>query len=309
MVQAVSWSRRRAGYLEGLVSIVVNIILFFLKYFCGVVFNSIAVISDAFHTLSDSLTSVVVVLGSWISSKPADRRHPFGHGRAESIATIVIGSMLVMVGVDLIQRSYEKLVSKEPLVFGWVLVVVLALSACAKALLALWAMVLGRKYGSKSIAADAWHHASDAIATALLAIAIPLGGNIWWLDSVLGFAVSALIVYTGVEIVLEQTHELLGRAPTLDELKILRDAVAGASPQVRDLHHVHIHSYGDHTEVTLHIRLPPSTSVFDAHRIASDIEQRIRDSLRWEATVHIEPYITERDNTKKDREKESIEQP
>lgn len=287
--------RKKIGYLEGIVSIIVNTVLFALKYFYGILFNSIALIADSIHTLSDSLTSVVVVLGFWIAYKPIDREHPFGHGRAEHITTVVIGAMLIMVGIDFIQRSYDKFISKEPLIFSWALVILLVVSAIAKEALAVWAFNLGKKYRASSITADAWHHRSDAIASILLAIAIALGGNLWWLDSMLGFIVSGLIIYTGIEIVYTKTFELLGRAPTQEEIEKIKKIVYTTSPLVQDLHHIHIHEYGEHTEVTLHIRLPPETPVSTAHKIASDIEKIIKDTLKWEATVHIEPYISTQD--------------
>ncbi|MEM4789563.1 MAG: cation diffusion facilitator family transporter [Ignisphaera sp.] len=266
--------RKRIGYLEGIVSIVVSIVLFALKYFYGVLFNSIAIVADSIHTLSDSLTSAVVILGFWVAYKPIDKEHPFGHGRAEHITTVVIGAMLIMVGIDFIQRSYAKFISKEPFIFSWSLVILLVVSAIAKEFLALWAFNLGKKYKASSITADAWHHRSDAIASILLATAIALGGNLWWLDSILGFMVSALIIYTGIEIIHTKTFELLGRAPTQEEIEKIKKIVYNVSPPVQDLHHVHIHEYGEHTEITLHIRLPPEIPVSIAHKIASDIEKK-----------------------------------
>lgn len=286
--------RKYAGYLEGLVSIIVNTLLFIVKFYYGVVFNSIAVIADSIHTLSDSLTSVVVILGFWIGYKPADKEHPFGHGRAEPIATTVIGAMLIMVGIDFIQRSFNKLLSREGLIFSWILVIVLASSAIAKELLAIWAIRLGKKYNASSIIADAWHHRSDAIASALLAVAILFGAMLWWLDGVLGIIVSIMIIAVAVKLVIESGSELLGKAPTAEEIKELEKIVSEVSPQAKDLHHIHVHKYGMHTEVTLHIRLDPNMSLDKAHEIATEIEKRIRERLGWEATVHIEPSTEER---------------
>jgi len=282
-------ARKFAGYLEGWVSIAINTILFIAKFYYGVLFNSIAVVADSIHTLSDSLTSVVVILGFWIGYKPADEEHPFGHGRAELIATIVIGSMLVMVGIDFIQRSVNKLLSREGLIFSWILVAVLAISAIVKEALALWAIKLGKKYEAQSIIADAWHHRSDAIASALLAIAIVFSETLWWLDGVLGVVVSAIIIATAIKLVIETASEILGKAPSEEDLKKLEKIVYETSPLVKDVHHVHIHKYGAHIEVTLHVRLDPVMSLNMAHEIATQIEKNIREKLGWEATVHVEP--------------------
>jgi cation diffusion facilitator family transporter len=282
-------ARRRAGLLEGSVSIVVNAALFIVKYVLGVEHNSIAVVADSIHTLSDSLTSAVVIVGFRVSYKPADEEHPLGHGRAEAIATVIIGTLLLAVSFDFLQRSVAKLLSAEPLAFSWVLVAALTASTVVKEVLASWSLRLGRRYGAPSLVADAWHHRSDAIATALLALSIALGRELWWLDGVLGVAVSCLIAYTAVSLVTSSSRELLGRGPTRDEIERLREVVYSTSSKVADLHHIHVHRYGEHTEVTLHVRMDPSTTLEETHRVASEVERRIREELGWEATVHVEP--------------------
>jgi cation diffusion facilitator family transporter len=282
-------SRKVAGYLEGWVSVAVNTALFIVKFIFGTLFNSIAVVADSIHTLLDSLTSIVVVLGFWVSYRPADKEHPFGHGRAELIATIVIASMLVIVGIDFMQRSISKLLSREGLIFSWILVIVLVISALVKEALALWAINLGKRYSASSLIADAWHHRSDAIASALLAIAILLGRSLWWLDGVLGAVVSVLILAVGVKLISNASSELLGKAPSPKDVEKLRSVVIGVDPAIRDIHHIHMHKYGEHVEVTLHIRVNGEMPVQKAHEIASRVEERIREAFGWEATVHVEP--------------------
>jgi cation diffusion facilitator family transporter len=284
-----SATRKTVGYLEGWASIAVNIALFIAKFVYGTLYNSIAVVADSIHTLSDCLTSIVVVLGFWISYRPADREHPFGHGRAELIATIVIASMLIIIGVEFIQRSVGKLLSREGLTFSWALVAVLAISATVKEALALWATALGKRYSASSLIADAWHHRSDAIASALLAIAILLGVPHWWLDGVLGAAISTVIMATGAKIVLDASSELLGKAPSPKDVEKLREVVVSVNPLIKDVHHIHMHRYGDHVEVTLHIRVDSGMSVREAHEIASSVEKKVKEVLGWEATVHVEP--------------------
>jgi len=285
----VSVERKRAGYLEAVVSIVVNTILFIVKYVFGVMFNSIAVIADAFHTLSDSLTSIAVLIGFYYSYRPSDKEHPFGHGRAELIASIVIGVMLGYVGYSFAVESYNKLINRQSFIYSLTLVIILIISTVVKEGLALWAFRLGKKVGSRSIEADAWHHRSDAIATALLAIAFLIGWRYWWIDSVLGLVVSAIIIVTAVDIVLKTSSELLGKAPTKEELYTITKIVSEISDKIKNVHHIHIHRYGDHTEVTLHIDLPGEISLSEAHRIATEVEQKIREELGYEATVHTEP--------------------
>lgn len=281
--------RKRAGYLEGLVSIIINVLLFALKFAYGVLYNSIALIADSVHTLSDSLTSVVVILGFWISYKPADEEHPFGHGRAEQIASIAIGSMLFMIGLEMMGRSYEKLISGEGLQFSWELIAVLMISTIVKEILTRWSISLGKKYNAKSLILDAWHHRSDAIVTLLLAIGILLGREYRWVDGLLGMGVSCMILFLSVKLIMDVGRELLGMEPTAEERDKLIEIARGVSNEISSVHDIRVHKYGDHVEVTLHIKLPSDMPLDEAHRIATAVEEAIERRMQWRATVHAEP--------------------
>jgi cation diffusion facilitator family transporter len=285
--------RKVAGFKEGLVSIFVDVVLFVIKFYLGLIHNSIAVVADAVHTLSDAGTSVVVVISFWIAYKPPDKGHPFGHGRAEQIGAVIVGTLLGVAGFEFLMSSYEKLSSREALTFSWFLVGVLLLSSLVKELLARWAFRLGGSYESRSIVGDAWHHRSDAIATTLLALGILVGADYWWVDGVLGIIVSLVIVYTSIKIILETSRELLGSEPTRREEELLIDLAREVSPLIEDVHHIHIHKYGDHVEASLHIKLPNTMKLEEAHEIATKLENRIKDRLGWEATVHPEPQSRE----------------
>jgi cation diffusion facilitator family transporter len=285
--------RKVAGFKEGLVSIFVNVVLFVIKFYLGLIHNSIAVVADAVHTLSDAGTSVVVVISFWIAYKPPDKGHPFGHGRAEQIGAVIVGTLLGVAGFEFLMSSYEKLSSREALTFSWFLVGVLLFSSLVKELLARWAFRLGGSYESRSIVGDAWHHRSDAVATTLLALGILVGADYWWVDGVLGIIVSLVIVYTSIKIILETSRELLGSEPTRREEELLIDLAREVSPLIEDVHHIHIHKYGDHVEASLHIKLPNTMKLEEAHEIATKLENRIKDRLGWEATVHPEPQSRE----------------
>lgn len=281
--------RRTAGFTEGFVSIFVNIILFILKYYLGLIHNSIAVMADAIHTLSDAGTSVVVVIGFWVAYRPPDEEHPFGHGRAEQISAVIIGTLLGVAGFEFLMSSYEKLISMEALTFSWVLVGVLLFSSVIKELLARWALRLGKSYESRSIVGDAWHHRSDAIATVLLVLGVLIGADYWWVDGFLGMLVSLIIIYTSIKMVLESSKDLLGSKPTKHERDLLINLAREISPLIESVHHVHIHKYGDHVEASLHIKLPKTMSLEEAHEIATKLENKIKNTLGWEVTVHPEP--------------------
>lgn len=280
---------RKLAYMEGSVSMVLNVLLFGLKYWAGLVTGSVAIIADAWHTLSDSITSLVVIVGTRVANKPADERHPFGHGRAELIASIIIGVLLGMVGFNFILESVDKLRSGESGNFGTFAVVVFAVSVVLKEAMARFAISAGKKSGYRSLSADGWHHRSDAIASALILVAILLGSRFWWVDGVLGIAVALLIIYAAFDVIRDGVDPLLGRAADDELVKRLREIGREIAGQPLHVHHVHLHEYGDHTELTLHINMDGSISLRRAHEMASAVERTVRDRLDMEATVHMEP--------------------
>jgi len=282
-------NRKTAGYVEGIVSIIVNTVLFMIKYLVGVTYNSIALITESIHTLSDSLTSAVVVIAFWIAYKPPDEEHPFGHGRAESVGSVIIGTLLAITAYELFNESVRRYLSGESMIFNWVLVVVLSVSVIIKELLARWSLGLGVKYDSKALVGDAWHHRSDAILSALVCIGILFSNYYWWVDSVLGMAVSVIIMFVATKLIITTSKDLMGsKLPSKLESEV-KEIISSISKDISDIHHIHMHKYGEHTEITLHIRLPPNMKLSEAHEIASKVEGELKKRYGWEVTVHIEP--------------------
>jgi cation diffusion facilitator family transporter len=281
--------RKKLVYQQGWVSIFANGMLFVSKYWVGVVSGSIALMADAWHSLSDSLTSVIVIFGAKISNKPPDKEHPFGHGRAELIASIIIGVILGFVGFEFAKESISKLVNKEGVQYGIAAIWVIAASILVNELLAQYAFWIGRKTGNPSLRADGWHHRSDALSSVIILVGIFFAKHFWWIDGVLGFIVSMLLFYAAYDIIKDGTNPLLGETPEEDLLSELKKIANDASGMETHLHHVHMHRYGEHMELTMHIKLPRETTLKNAHQIADDIEMEIARKLSMEATIHMEP--------------------
>ncbi len=277
------------GYLEGWLSTILNIVLFGLKYWAGIVSGSVAIIADAWHTLSDSLTSLIVLAGTKISTQPADREHPFGHGRAELIGAVIIAVLLSMVAVGFVKESIEKLHSHTPARYGRVAIVVTIISIIAKEVMAQLALHWGRLTGMKSLTADGWHHRSDAISSVVILAGIFAGSYLWWIDGVLGLIVSAILFYAAYEILKDSVSSLLGEKAGEDLQKTLKDIARRVYPEEIHIHHVHLHRYGRHCEVTFHIRLPDGLTLNQAHEVSSLLENTIRKELLMETTIHVEP--------------------
>ncbi len=282
-------TNKKIAYLQGWISIAVNALLFVFKYWAGFVTGSLALMADAWHTLSDSLSSIIVLVGAKISSMPPDKEHPFGHGRAELIAAIIIGVILGLIGFEFARDSIARLANHESVVFGSFAIWVTAISIVVKESLAQFSFWASRKTGNPSLKADGWHHRSDAISSLIILVGIFAGSYYWWIDGVLGLIVSLLIFYAAYEIIKEGTDPLLGEKPKsylLDDLKTIAKEASGIETHI---HHIHLHRYGQHVELTMHIRLPKNTTLENAHKIADNIEMEIANKLNLEATIHMEP--------------------
>ena len=281
--------RQSVGLLGAWISIIGNILLFVVKFIIGTLIGSISVIADSFHTLSDVLTSVVVLVGFKISGRAPDKEHPFGHGRGESIATLVIAMLLILVGVEFMAQSVKRLLHPTP-VGGTVFVVaVMILSGAIKELMASFSIWLGRRIDSSTLIADAWHHRSDAIASGLVAVAI-VGAiyKVYWLDGLFGVAVSLLIAYTGFQLGRSSANQLLGTSPGESILAgIKREAAAVRG--VAGVHDVNVHDYGTRLAISLHVEVATGMDVLEAHLIADEVERRIDNKLNADTVVHIDP--------------------
>ncbi len=279
----------KLGYVEGWASIVVNTLLFGLKFWAGTAIGSVSMVADAWHTLSDTLTSVVVIIGFWISAKPADKAHPFGHARAEQIAAVIIGVLLAVVGGNFIMESVKRLVNYRAVSFSLFGIIVFGVSILLKEGLSQFAFWAGRKIDSKAVKADGWHHRSDAIASGLIVVGAIFGTSVWWIDGALGICVSLLILYAAFDILKSAATSLLGEAPNAKLEHEVRSIIQREHPSVDDIHHLHIHRYGKKCEMTVHIRLDPDMHISEAHKITSGIESILKKELSLDATVHVEP--------------------
>jgi len=279
------------GYLEGTISIIVNTLLFGLKYWVGIKTFSIAIIADAWHTLSDSLTSLVVIIGFKVSSKPADKKHPFGHGRAEIVSSVIIGTLLAVVGFNFLVASIQRFINHQSAAYGTLAIIIFIISVIVKEGLAQFSLRAGKKIDSQSLIADGWHHRSDALVSLLVLVGIFIGRYFWWVDSIMGFAVSLVIFYTTYTILKESVSTLIGEEPTEDLKAKVRQIVTNSVSHDVKLHHLHSHKYGDNKELTFHIRLPADMRLEDAHRITEKLEKKIKEEMNIETTIHVEPIM------------------
>ncbi len=284
--------RAKYGYLEGFVSIICNTLLFIIKLILGLFINSIALIADSFHTLSDSGTSAVVILGFKMAKKPADKEHPFGHGRVEYIATLIVAILLFIVGLGFIQQSIERIVESiglENTQFALVIGIVIIISALIKEFLAQFSFAIGKKINSDVLIADAWHHRSDAIAS--VAVGVGIIGSTYgypFLDPIFGVVVSLIIIYVGYDLIQKTSHTLIGYAPDKESVSEISELVRSIDG-VHSLEDVTIHDYGMTKIVSLQVKVENDLRLDEAHKIADDIETKISEKLNFSTIIHLEP--------------------
>lgn len=281
--------RAKAGYMAGWVSIVINSLLFALKYWAGLVTGSIALMADAWHTLSDSISSVVVVIAIKLSSRKPDKEHPFGHGRWEQIAALIIAFILAIVAYDFMKDSIIRISHKEVTVFGALAVWVTITSIVVKETLAQYAFYIARKTKNLSVKADGWHHRSDALSSVVVLIGILFAKQFWWIDGALGIIIALMLFYATYQIAREAIVKLLGEEPNKQLIDNILEQVNAMPYGHLHLHHFHIHNYVSHQELTFHLKLDNKMSIKEGHVIATAVENMIREKFGIIATAHIEP--------------------
>ena len=281
--------KKKAGYREGMVSIAANSSLFVLKMWAGIVSGSIALTADAWHTLSDSISSVIVIAGAKLSSRKPDKEHPFGHGRWEQIAAVFIGVLLAIIAFDFVKDAIIQFRDKQSADFGTLALVAVITSIVVKEGLAQYAFYVGRKADNLAVRADGWHHRTDALSSVVVLIGIFFSERFWWIDSVLGIVIALMLFYAAYEVIKEAITILLGEQPGEELIAQVEDIVHSLADADVSPHHFHIHNYVSSKELTFHIKVDDRMPVSSAHELATKIESRIYRELDIRATIHLEP--------------------
>lgn len=282
-------SRTALGEFEGYVSTAISVVLSLTKAVLGWIAGSVSLVADAVNNLADIGTSLVIALGFRWSSKPRDREHPFGHGRVETVITLILAIALVGVGFEVARAGVGRLLNPRPCHAPWWLTATVIVTVVVKGWLALFARTLAKATRSQVLEADAWNHTFDIASTALVVVAL-LGTALGWprLDGFAAVGVSLFIAWTGIRYLRSSVHTLIGEAPSADDLARVR-STAAAVAGVRGVHDVIVHAYGDVRHISLHIEVDSNLTVLAAHTLAEAVEARIAEALGAKTTVHVDP--------------------
>ena len=281
--------RNQIGIFQGWVSTAVNSLLFIFKLFAGLITGAVSLIADAVHTLSDVVTSLIVIWGFNQSKKPADMGHPYGHGRAEYIATLIISVLLCVAGIEFIETAIDRIQNPILIISDWWMVAILGLTVIIKEITARYAKFLSSKIASGLLHADAWHHRTDAVSSILVLIAL-IAGNFGYpsVDGWAGLFVALILVYTGFDIARDSVDDLIGKPPDEFELDTIRD-IALSVPGELGVHDISVHSYGLDKFVSIHAEINAKKSAAEAHDISEEIESKLEKAMGVEPTVHLDP--------------------
>lgn len=284
--------RTSYGYLSGGVGIMVNVILCLIKLFIGFVSGSIAIIGDAIHNLADAGASVITILGYRMSAKPADPEHPFGHGRIEYIAGLIIAGAILVIGIELLHSSVEKMLNPEPMDTSVTVIVILAMSLMLQLWLGLFNRGLGKRIDSPAMLAAATDSLSDCVATFVVIICLIVDlttGHDF--DGMAGIVVALFIIHSGWGAARDTLQPLLGEPPDPEFVRAITRRTL-EEKQILGVHDVIVHNYGPgRIFVSLHAEVPSDMSLMEAHNIIDSLEESIREEFKVSMTVHVDPMV------------------
>ena len=290
--------RKKYGTLSSIVGICVNFLLALFKLIAGLISSSSAIIADALNNLSDTASSAVTFISFKISSKPADRGHPFGHARMEYISSMIVSFLILLVGFEMIIESIKNIISGESsnLEFTPAVIVILSISIASKLWLGIFYNKIGSKIKSSVVKASSVDSLFDALSTTAVlvsSIIIHFNPRLYIIDSIVGIAVSIMILVAGGKILLETKDALLGEGP-VDEMVKSINKVIEEYPDVEGMHDLMVHNYGpNHFIASFHAEVDGKKDIYQLHDMIDNLERDIKEKLGIACTIHMDPIVTD----------------
>ena len=286
--------RTAYGTLAGIVGIFLNLLLFAGKFLAGVLSSSVAITADAFNNLSDAGSSVVTLLGFQLAGKKPDPDHPFGHGRMEYLSGLAVSLLILLMGVELVKSSVDKILHPAPVDSGWLVSLILCASIAVKLYMAWYNRQLGKKLNSAAMLATSADSLSDSVATLAVLIATLVSQAFGlMIDGWCGIVVSLFIFKAGIEAARETIDPLLGAPPSkelverISTLVLSHDIVVG-------IHDLIVHDYGPgRMMISLHAEVSSAGDILAIHDEIDNIERQLQKELGCHAVIHMDPVVTD----------------
>lgn len=282
--------RTRYGMLASVVGIFCNVLLFSVKLTIGLILSSLAVTADAFNNLSDAASSIISFIGVKMAGKPADAEHPFGHGRIEYIAALIVSFLVIEVGFTFFKSSISKILHPEEISFDLVPFVILILSILIKLWMAFFNNKLGKRIDSKVMLATAADSLGDVITTSATVLSIIIchftSINV---DAIAGLIVSAIVIWSGISIAKDTLEPLIGERVPAELYQKITDIVESYD-EIVGTHDLIVHNYGPNRSMaTIHAEVPNDINIDVSHEIIDKIERDVKKDLNILLVIHMDP--------------------
>lgn len=297
--------KEKHGILCGILGIICNVFLFAIKLTIGLLINAFAIISDALNNLTDSFSSIVSIISSKLSNKKPDKNHPFGHGRIEYVATLIVAFIIIILGLELFIQGIKNLIYPNDIVYNFdhttiILIAILFISLLVKIWMFSYNRYVSLKINSTILKATATDSLIDALVSFSIIISLTIGLLFFpkqyiYIDAILSALVSIFIFYNGFKIVRNTLNNLIGK-PTNKEDKEQIKKVILEDNNVLGFHDLLVHEYGiDNKFASVHVELDASLNILDAHEIIDKIEKKCYELTKIYLTIHIDPINVNND--------------
>ena len=292
--------RNRYGFLGGIIGIITNIILFAIKLSAGMLVSSIAVTADAFNNLSDAASSVITIAGFKMANRPADKEHPFGHGRIEYLSALIVAFMVMLVGLQFVKSSFEKIINPEATKFEWLPFILLIVSIFLKLWLSRFNKFVGEKINSSALKASSVDALGDVFTSTSVVISLLVSKfTSFHIDGYIGVIVALVIIYSGFSLVRETINPLLGEAPDPELVKDIETMMLSYD-NIIGVHDLIIHNYGPgRCMASAHAEIPSDIDVITIHNIIDRAEREISEKLNIYLVIHMDPICLSDDEIRK----------
>lgn len=285
--------RQDYGVLCGGFGIFLNVLLFIAKFIFGTIAASVSMIADAFNNLSDAASSIIQILGFKLSAKKPDPDHPFGHGRIEYLAGLVISLLVLLMGVELLKSSVNALINPEPVTGGLIPVIIMCAAILVKLYMYLYNHQIAKKIDSVAMEATAKDSFGDMISNVVVIVSIVASRfTAFPVDGVGGIIVAILILRTGFEAAKETVYPLLGASPSAEMVKGIEQELMAHNPII-GMHDLVVHDYGPGRKmISLHAEVPGDRDIFELHDVIDVAEVDIGKKFNCSVVIHMDPIDT-----------------
>ena len=286
--------RTRYGRAASIVGMLANALLFALKLIVGTLSGSVAITADAVNNLSDASSNIVSLLGFKLAGRPADEDHPYGHGRYEYLSGLMVAVMILVIGVELMKGSVEKILHPTSVLLSWPTVIVLLGSIGVKLWMALFNRRIGKKIDSQTLLATADDSRNDVISTSAVLLSTVIGHFTGLaLDGWMGAAVAMFILVSGFALVKDTIDPMLGTAPTREQVAAIREKLE-SYPGVLGTHDLLVHDYGPGRQfASVHLEMDAKADPMDSHDVIDNIERDFMREQGLHLVIHYDPVTTD----------------